>query len=441
MKTSHSSELPVPPVPVWDVVPILEPAIIDAEPIVLDAVPAPLLDALPVSPRLPTVIRTTDDELPARPTPPMRWSRLVDAALWMSQAFDAVADCVLGMVFMPLGLAVLASLPLLNFISLGYLLEAGGAIARTGRFRDGFFGIRRAGRVGGLLLGVFLSILPVWLISSMAHSAELLDPTSATTRHWKIGLTIATVLAVIHIALACLWGGRLRHFLLPMLHPVFGIFAFLRGNPLTRARDEVWTCVTEARPWYYYWLGMRGAVGALVWLAIPVTLLAVGHKVPVLGFLGFFLLLPVLVILPLLQMQFAAHNRFVKMFDLLGVIRLYLRAPWGATFSLFITLLFALPLYLLKIELVPRDAQMIPALVFIAFIWPARLLTGWVCGRAARQPCRRHWFFWITGALPVPLFVVVYGFFVWLSQYVSWYGPLSLYEQHAFLLPVPFTGL
>jgi hypothetical protein len=342
---------------------------------------------------------------------------------------------------MPVGLAVLASLPLLNFISLGYLLEAGGTIARAGRFLDGFFGIRRAGRVGGLLLGAFLTILPVWVISWMAQSAQLIDPTSSTTRHWKIGLSIATIFAVVHIALACLWGGRLRHFLLPFLHPVFAVIAVLRGNPFTRARDDVWTCVTEARPWYYFWLGLRGAVGALAWLAVPVTLLAVGHKVPVLGFLGFFLLLPVLVILPMLQMQFAAHNRFVQMFDVLGVIRLYLRAPWGATFALFITLLFALPLYLLKIELVPRDALMAPALVFIVFIWPARLLTGWVCGRAAQRPCRRHWFFWITGALPVPLFVVVYGFFVWLSQYVSWYGPLSLYEQHAFLLPVPFTGL
>jgi hypothetical protein len=354
--------------------------------------------------------------------------------------FDEYSDYLLGPIAMPVGLAALASLPLLNFIALGYLLEAGGTIARTGRVRDGFFGIRTAGRVGGLFLGIFLTILPVWFISSMAQSAELIDPTSSVTRNWKIGLTVATVFAVIHIALACLWGGRLRHFLIP-IHPAYAVIAFLRGNPLTRARDGVWSFMMEARPWYYFWLGFRGAAGALLWLAIPVSLLAVGSKVPLLGFLGFALLLPVLVVLPFLQMQFAAHNRFVKLFDLLGVLKLYLRAPWAFTFALFITLLFALPLYLLKIELVPRDALMIPSLVFIAFIWPARLLTGWVCGRAARRPCRRHWFFWTTGWLPIPLFVVVYAFFVWLSQYLSWYGVASLYEQHAFLLPVPFTGL
>jgi hypothetical protein len=414
MKTPRSPSILVPPVPAWDVVPIVELAVPDVE-------AAPLLDALPVS--------------------RLRWSRLLNAAMTVSRIFDALVECVLGVFCLPLGLAVLASLPLLNFISLGYLLEAGGRIARTGRLRDGFFGIRRAGRVGGLLGGAFLTILPVWFISSMAQSAELIDPTSANTRHWKIGLTIATVFAVLHITLACLWGGKLRHFLLPLLHPVFAVFALLRGNPLTRARDGVWTFVMEARPWYFFWLGLRGAIGALLWLAVPVSLLAVGWKFPLLGFLGFLLLLPVLVILPFLQMQLAARNRFAKMFDVLGVVRLYLRAPWACSFALFITLLFALPLYLLKIELVPRDALMIPALVFIAFIWPARLLTGWVCGRAAKRPCRRHWFFWTTGALPVPLFVVVYGFFVWLSQYLSWYGVASLYEQHAFLLPVPFTGL
>jgi hypothetical protein len=33
-----------------------------------------------------------------------------------------------------------------------------------------------------------------------------------------------------------------------------------------------------------------------------------------------------------------------------------------------------------------------------------------------------------------------YALFVFLSQYTAWYGIGSLYEQHAFLLPVPFLG-
>ena len=121
----------------------------------------------------------------------------------------------------------------------------------------------------------------------------------------------------------------------------------------------------------------------MLWLTVPVTLLAVGWKFPLLGFLGFLLLLPVLAILPFLQMQFAARNRFTKMFDVLGVVPLVSASAVGVFLRAVHHAAVRVPLYLLKIELVPRDALMIPALVFIAFIWPARLLTGWVCGRAA----------------------------------------------------------
>ena len=37
--------------------------------------------------------------------------------------------------------------------------------------------------------------------------------------------------------------------------------------------------------------------------------------------------------------------------------------------------------------------------------------------------------------------VFVYVVVVYFTQYISWYGGLSLYEQHAFLLPVPFLGM
>jgi len=354
---------------------------------------------------------------------------------------DTSSEILLGIVCMPLGLAILSSIPLLNFIALGYLLEAGARIARSGKLRDGFFGIRRAGRVGGLFVGIWLTLIPVGLVTSMAQSAELIDPTSQVAKQWYYGSIAATVFAVIHIALACLWGGKLRHFLLPMLHPVFAYLSFTRCNPLVRARDGVWTFFVEAQPWYFFWLGLRGGLGALLWLALPISLLAVGWKVPILGFLGFFALLPVLVILPFLQMNFARHNDLSKMFDVRAVLRMYVRAPWACSLALFITFLFALPLYLLKIQFVPRDVLFLPAIVFIAFIWPARLLVGWVCAFAERRRERRHWVFIISAAIPILAVVFVYGFFVWLSQYLSWNGVVSLYEQHPFLLPVPFTGL
>jgi hypothetical protein len=98
-------------------------------------------------------------------------------------------------------------------------------------------------------------------------------------------------------------------------------------------------------------------------------------------------------------------------------------------------------LYLLKIEMVPREAAWLPSLVFLAFIFPARLLTGWALGRAVPRKTPRHWFFRWTGRLaflPAASFYVTIVFF---TQYTSWNGVWSLYEQHAFLVPVPFFGM
>ena len=40
--------------------------------------------------------------------------------------------------------------------------------------------------------------------------------------------------------------------------------------------------------------------------------------------------------------------------------------------------------------------------------------------------------------LPV---AIAYAAIVYFTQFTSWHGIASLYEQHAFLVPVPFLGL
>jgi hypothetical protein len=196
---------------------------------------------------------------------------------------------------------------------------------------------------------------------------------------------------------------------------------------------------------YYFSLGFRGFVGALTWLALPVTLLALGRLgtpgAALLGFLGALLLGLVLLYLPFLQTRLARVNRLSAIFDLPATRAEFRRAPWAFAFSFVVTLLFALPLYLLKIEMVPREAAWLPSLVFLAFIFPARLLTGWALGRAVHRKTPRHWFFRWTGRLaflPAASFYVTIVFF---TQYTSWNGVWSLYEQHAFLVPVPFFGM
>jgi hypothetical protein len=210
------------------------------------------------------------------------------------------------------------------------------------------------------------------------------------------------------------------------------------ANPYVVARDRVADFIVALRLPYFFGLGARGFAGALIWLALPVTLLAAGGRFPVLGWLGVLLLAWVLPALPFLQTRLAVEGRFGALFERKAVRRIFANAPLAFGFALTITLLSALPLYLLKIEMVPREAAWLPSLVFVAFILPARMLTGWAYGRGLKRQVRRHWMsrgIARLGMLPV---VGLYVLIVFFTQYTAWYGKWSLYEQHAFLLPVPF---
>src|SRR5262249_11765650 len=83
-----------------------------------------------------------------------------------------------------LGLAILSGIPLAQFLTLGYLLEVGGRVARTGRLRDGFVGVRKAARVGSLVLGTAIMLAPLYFVSAMAVSAQLIDPGGPAAHAW-----------------------------------------------------------------------------------------------------------------------------------------------------------------------------------------------------------------------------------------------------------------
>jgi hypothetical protein len=291
-----------------------------------------------------------------------------------------------------------------------------------------------------MVVASWLFLLPVRFVAGLANDAYIIDPGGQVAANWRIGLFVLAGLTAVHIACACARGGRLRYFLWPF-NFIWVLRRLLRGGYYAEARDAVWDATMSLRLPYYFWLGVRGFAGALVWLVLPVTLLAAGHRVPPLGFLGALLLGIVLLYLPFLQMRLAQTNRFRAVFELRAVRADFRRAPWAFAVAFVITLLLALPLYLLKIEIIPREAAWLPGLVFITFIFPARLLTGWALGRAGRREAPRHWFFRWTARLPLLPAAAFYVLVVYFTQYTSWNGVFSLYEQHAFLLPVPFFGL
>jgi hypothetical protein len=461
-----------------------------------------LPDVLPADPPWPRVrevipipVELLPDVLPARPG--LRETLM--PFYWMYAAFE----WTFGVVCLIVGLAVLSVIPVVQFVTLGYLLEVSGRIARTARYRDvssipwsrllgmrlfalvsvvpllfrhGFIGARKAARLGYFVAGAWLLLLPLRFVSSYALSAELIAPGSPTARAWRAGLVALTILTGILIlpalflllllcrALAAWWhGGR---FIL------FG--RLLHGY--REARDAVWEYVVSLRLPYYFWLGLRGFVGTMAWLVVPISLIVLGRLIGqqgsqqaggvgfVVGFAGAVMLLFVLLQLPFLQVRFAAENRFLALFEWDAVVRQFCRAPTSFSIACAGVLLLALPLYLLKIEVGPREATGLPGqaflyqarlllldetlltrfpeLVFIVFILPARVLSGWAYARSIQ--CRFWWGNYVLIPLAFVATVPVAAFYVlavFLSQYTSWNGLASLYEQHAFLLPIPFVGM
>ena len=73
-------------------------------------------------------------------------------------------------------------------------------------------------------------------------------------------------------------------------------------------------------------------------------------------------------------------------------------------------------------------------------MFPAHILTGWAYGRSLRRDSPRHWLIRWTGRFAIVPVVLFYLLIVFFSQFTAWRGVSSLYEQHAFLLPVPFLG-
>jgi hypothetical protein len=350
----------------------------------------------------------------------------------------AVIEWMFGVGALFVGLAVLAAIPVGQFLALGYLLEVSGRVARSGRLRDGFVGVRRAARFGGIAVAVFVLWLPLYFVSIQAEATRIIDPTGPNARAAEIGLSVLAAAFALHCVGALLRGGRIRHFLNPLNVPLVVVRLF-RGGLYTEARDKLWDAVVGLRLPYYFWLGVRGFVGAFVWLAIPLLLLGMGHRYPLVGIIGGVMLAAVVLYVPFLQVRFARDNRFRAFREFRQVRGAFRRAPLAFALALWVHLLFAIPLYVLKIEVIPRDLVFLEGLMFLLLMFPARVLGGWAYARGARRAVPRFWLLRWAGRLAVVPVVAAYVFVVFLSQHLGWQGVASLYEQHAFLLPVPFV--
>ncbi len=153
------------------------------------------------------------------------------------------------------------------------------------------------------------------------------------------------------------------------------------------------------------------------------------------------LLAVVLAWVPFLQARFATENRFRAGLELKAVRGLFPHAPLAWLLAIVVVYVLALPLYLFKAFLLPPDAMWPITLIFIASIYPAKVVTGWAYHRAVERQQQGK----TSGRvvrwgvrLALAILLAAYVFLLYFTQFIGEHGRRVLFEHHAFLLPVPF---
>lgn len=394
------------------------------------AIAASSSDALELAEFLPT---DSVGDIPPFPHPlrhPLR------ATAWVTRL-------LFGIVSLVLLLALIAAIPIVNFLALGYLLETEGRLARTGRLRFMFPLLDLAPRLGSIVLGMSLWLKPLQMLADAADDALLIDPDGGSARTLRVLLKVISGFVAIHLCLALARGGSLGCFFRPIKNVRWLWQRWNERNYWETAEQGVRKFVAGLRLPHHFWLGLRGFVGAAIWLWPPTLFFAAlrrtDHPGQILStLLGGAVLILVFAWVPFLQARMAAENRFGAMFELRPVRELFRRAPLAWLIAVVLIYALSLPLYLFKIVSPPQDALWLETPVFILSIYPARVLTGWAYHRAWAKP-HRAWFGfrWVCRTVMLPL-IAAYVFLLFFTPFISEHGKAVLFEHPAFLLPVPF---
>ncbi len=359
----------------------------------------------------------------------------------LSRLWEMLSLCVL--------LAIVSAIPIVQLASLGYLLNSAANLAKRRPWSSAFPGARVAGRIAGFALMAGLFWLPVWFVSDLSYSAQLLQPGSNSARAWRLAAFAITFAWVLQVVWAAMRGGRCWHFLWPA--PI----RFLKniGRPCTwaRAADDLFELTNGLQIPRLWWLGTRAAAGALLWTALPVSCMIIGQRASdfeaaaLVGLAGAAAMTVIMLYLPFLQIQLAVENRFAAMFAVRAVRKRFLFAPWAHALSLLLLCGLCIPLYLLRIEATPAELVWAPSLVFVAFMLPAKIILGAAMGYADSRRSKpdakvRHWVLrWPARSLALAS-VLVYVGALYVAQLVAGQGAFVMYFQHAFLVPAPLIS-
>ena len=353
---------------------------------------------------------------------------------------------LLGIGFLLPLLAGLAAFPVLNVISLGMLLDAESQVARSARLRDGFPLLPFSSRIGTIGLMVLLFLIPIMMISSLSNSQEVIKqlsglPPGGLSR----GKVFLQVLIFGHLLLAIANGGSFWCF----LRPIKNLRTLIRKIRSGQYSSElnVWSeeVLSLFKPWQHFKIAVKGAVGALCWLAIPTLLLGVSVTRPyqepglpaLASILGGALLIPVAAWLPLLQCHQATTGRFKAIFEVRVVREIICRVPIRWAIATILLYALAVPLYLSKVVVPPADAFWLFTPLFIIVIYPTRIIMGWVYGSGMQKQQRSARLIrWPAKVFMVPL-LGLYALILFAVPLVNEAGPKAMFQNHAFLLPGP----
>lgn len=355
-------------------------------------------------------------------------------------------------------LSLAATIPVLQFASLGYMLECSARIASGARLRTCFPGIALAGHIVRCGMWTLLTWLPIWLITDLGYSSELIQPGTTQARGLRILARVLAIAWVLWVLWAIARGGRWNHFLWPQ--PIRFLQSIAKKSFWIDLENRWWAFLHQLHLWRLTKLGFQASLGAWIWLAIPALLILISLNaapevqpqqqggLALLGLVGAILMARALQYLPTLQSCMALDaleqtsttpkRRLHGMLDRSLARHVFRKVPltYALTNTLFLAL--ALPLYVLRIEKIPTQLWFLLSIFFVLGMFPAKLLIGWLLRRSSQKTKNAPWILrWIAWVVHLAAIGVYVGF-LYLGKFALWEGGAVLFFQHAFLPPVPF---
>lgn len=390
-------------------------------------------------------------------------------------------------------LAWLATVPILQLMTLGYFVEVTRRVIRTGRLRDGFIGADHGWSICKWMFGLSMTWLPLMAVSRMRYDAWLIAPNSDVYASWLVWEYIVFGLTVVHWVGVGLTGGQLRHFFWPLLVPWYlgtgllkrvvsvdsvqllveqtagAIFpkstaAYYRSVPLSNwfvpavlwrhlrqgtllseSSDRFWSWVGTLRPSHFFWNGLGAFAGLMIWFVGPTLWFVIatrGENSVAGGFAFFFGVVHLFLVLqyyPLVHCRFCETGRWRSYWQWRQAACRYRYSPLRLCVAVAVSLLLTWPLWFTRIAMIPYELWWILSGFYVVLLGPVWLTWGWAWHHASTRTRSTTWA-WGLSLMPI-FWALIVGqlIFTLLSIYTSWQGVFNILLHPTFNIPTPFS--